>query len=55
MFDTRAPKNNAKLNADKEIYLHADKGLLYGDVVQVMAAVKQAGVAKLGMVTDPLE
>jgi biopolymer transport protein TolR len=48
-------KNNAKLNADKELYLHADKNLLYGDVVQVMAAVKQAGVDKLGMVTDPLE
>jgi biopolymer transport protein TolR len=48
-------KNNAKLNADKELYLHADRALLYGDVVQVMAAVKQAGVDKLGMVTDPLE
>jgi biopolymer transport protein TolR len=48
-------KNNAKLNVEKELYLHADKGLLYGDVVQVMAAVKQAGVSKLGMVTDPLE
>jgi biopolymer transport protein TolR len=48
-------KNNAKLNADHELYLHADKNLLYGDVVKVMAAVKQAGVAKLGMVTDPLE
>ena len=29
--------------------------LLYGDVVKIMAAVKQAGVDKLGMVTDPLE
>ena len=48
-------KNNAKLNVDKELYLHADRALLYGDVVQVMAAVKQAGVDKLGMVTDPLE
>jgi biopolymer transport protein TolR len=48
-------KNNAKLNADKELYLHADRALLYGDVVQIMAAVKQAGVDKLGMVTDPLE
>lgn len=48
-------KNNAKLNADKELYLHADKNLLYGDVVKIMAAVKQAGVDKLGMVTDPLE
>ena len=35
--------------------LHADKDLPYGEVVKVMAAVKQAGVDKLGMVTDPLE
>ena len=48
-------KNNAKPNADKELYLHADRNLLYGDVVKIMAAVKQAGVDKLGMVTDPLE
>jgi biopolymer transport protein TolR len=48
-------KNNAKLNADHEVYLHADRDLKYGDVVQVMAAVKKAGVDKLGMVTDPLE
>ena len=48
-------KNNAKLNADKELYLHADKDLPYGEVVKVMAAVKLAGVDKLGMVTDPLE
>ena len=48
-------KNNAKLNADHELYLHADRDLPYGEVVKVMAAVKQAGVDKLGMVTDPLE
>jgi biopolymer transport protein TolR len=48
-------KGNAKLNSDHELYLHADKDLLYGDVVKIMAAVKQAGVDKLGMVTDPLE
>ena len=48
-------KGNAKLNADHELYLHADKGLFYGDVVKIMAAVKQAGVDKLGMVTDPLQ
>jgi biopolymer transport protein TolR len=48
-------KNNAKLNADRELYLHADRALLYGDVVKIMAVVKQAGVDKLAMVTDPLE
>ena len=46
---------NARIQKDKELYLHADRALLYGDVVKVMAAVKQAGVDKLGMVTDPLE
>jgi len=50
-----ALKNNAKLQADQELYLHADTNLPYGEVVKVMAAVKQAGVSKLGMVTDPLE
>ena len=48
-------KNNARLQADKELYLHADTNLPYGEVVKVMAAIKQAGVNKLGMVTDPLE
>ena len=41
-------KNNAKLNADNELYLHADRALLYGDVVKVMAAVKQAGRRQAG-------
>jgi biopolymer transport protein TolR len=48
-------KNNAKLQADKEVYIHADQSLIYGDVVKVMAAIKLAGVEKLGMITDPLE
>ncbi len=48
-------KSNAKLQADKELFLHADKDLPYGVVVQVMAAARGAGVDKLGMVTDPLE
>jgi len=48
-------KNNAKLQADREVYLHADTALPYGEVVKLMAAIKQAGVTKLGMVTDPLE
>ena len=35
---------------DKTVYLEADKAVPYGQVVQVMAAVKRAGVVKLGMV-----
>jgi biopolymer transport protein TolR len=47
--------HNEKLQQEKELYLHADEKLEYGFVVQVMARVREAGIEKLGMVTDPLE
>lgn len=46
-------KTNAKAQADKELYLHADRDLPYGVVVEVMAAAQRAGIDNLGMVTDP--
>ena len=46
---------NIKLRSDKQIYLHADRTLPYGFVVDVMAIMKDAGVENLGMVTDPLQ
>ena len=45
---------NLKLRRDKEIFLHADRSLSYGFVVDVMAVMKEAGVRNLGMVTDPV-
>src|SRR5687767_10567780 len=36
-------KANAKAQQDKEIYLHADRALPYGVVVEVMAAAQRAG------------
>lgn len=39
---------------DRTVYLHADKNVMYGRVVEVMAAVRRAGVVRLGMVTEPL-
>lgn len=39
----------------RPIYLHADKNVPYGSVVNVMADIKQAGFEKLGMVTQPEE
>lgn len=44
---------NAKLQQEKELYLHADHTLPYGIVVAVMAAAKRGGAESLGMVTDP--
>jgi biopolymer transport protein TolR len=40
---------------DRAVYLRADKNVPYGTVVEVMAAVQNAGIRKLGMVTEPLE
>ena len=39
---------------DQKVYLRADKSVPYGVVVRVISEVKNAGVAKLGMVTEPL-
>jgi biopolymer transport protein TolR len=47
-------KNNAKAQADKEVYLHADKEIPYGVVVDVMAAAQRAGISNVGMITDPV-
>ena len=40
---------------EKEVLLRADKDVPYGFVIQVMAKVKNAGINKLGMVTEPLD
>jgi biopolymer transport protein TolR len=39
--------------ASADVYLKADKDVSYGLVAQVMARIKDAGVDKLGMVTEP--
>jgi biopolymer transport protein TolR len=44
---------NARIQKDKELYLHADRSLPYGQVVEVMAVARRAGVESLGMITDP--
>jgi biopolymer transport protein TolR len=46
-------KTNAKAQADKEVYLDADRDIPYGIVVEVMAAANRAGVTNVGMITDP--
>lgn len=44
-----------KTREDKEVFLEADREVPYGKVVQVMAAIKGAGIEKLGMVSIPPE
>mgnify|MGYP005843782749 CR=1 FL=1 len=42
-----------KGQAKPKVFLKADRTVPYGVVVQVMGALKAAGVEKLGMVTEP--
>ena len=44
-----------KTRKEKEVFLEADREVPYGKVVQVMAAIKGAGINKLGMVSQPPE
>lgn len=41
--------------ADRQVYFRADRSVPYGFVVKVIAEVRNAGVEKLGMVTEPLD
>src|ERR1051326_4527965 len=43
----------APAKPDHQVLLRADRNVPYGDVVRVIAAVKEAGVSRLGMVTEP--
>lgn len=37
-----------------EVFVQADEQVPYGVVAQVLAIVRQAGIGKMGLVTDPL-
>jgi biopolymer transport protein TolR len=39
---------------DRAVFLRADEALPYGFVMEVMAAVRQSGMTRIGMVTEPL-
>jgi biopolymer transport protein TolR len=45
---------NVRAMKDKELYLHADRALPYGFIVEVMATVQRAGVLNVGMITNPM-
>ena len=38
---------------NKEVYLKADRDVPYGNVVTVMGELREIGIEKLGMVTEP--
>ena len=40
---------------DRQVYFRADRSVPYGFVMKVIAEVRNSGIEKLGMVTEPLE
>ena len=46
-------KSILKYRRDKQVLLKADKDIPYGFVIQVISRVKEAGIDKLGMITEP--
>lgn len=48
-----ALKSELAGKSDKEVFLKADKDVSFGVVVEVMGELRDAGIEKLGMVTEP--
>ena len=44
---------NQRIVDAEEIFIQADENVRYGVVAQVLAFIRQAGVEKVGLVTDP--
>lgn len=44
-----------QMRPDRQVFLRADDAVAYGRVMRIIAAIKGAGVERLGMVTEPPE
>ncbi|HCC69082.1 MAG TPA: protein TolR [Nitrospiraceae bacterium] len=51
--DIAALRSKLAGSANREVFLKADKTVPYGLVVEVMGELREAGIEKLGMVTEP--
>ena len=48
-------RTNERVRRQNEVYVQADEHVPYGFVVRVLAIVRQVGIEKMGLVTDPLQ
>ena len=46
-------QSNQRILDAEEVYIQADETVPYGFVAQVLAIIRQAGVERVGLVTDP--
>src|SRR2546430_17040458 len=49
----RKLSSNARIQKEKELYLHADRSLPYGQVVEIMAVAPPAGAGSPATITQP--
>lgn len=42
-----------KLRPDRQVFVRADQNVRYGEVMRVVATIKDAGIERVGMVTEP--
>jgi len=49
----RKLETDERVRERQEVYVHADTTVPYGEVVQVLAIVRQVGIQKMGLVTEP--
>ena len=45
-------RQKMEASADKKVYLQADRGVVYEDVVKIVDLLRAAGVTDVGLVTD---
>jgi biopolymer transport protein TolR len=38
---------------DKRVFIRADRNVVYGDVMAVMASMRRSGIYKVGLITEP--
>lgn len=51
--DINKLKSKLALMTDRDVFLKADKEVPYGIVVEVMGELREIGIEKLGMITEP--
>ena len=45
----------ASVDSKRRLYVRADAGVPYGQVIETLAAVRQAGLSRVGLITEPPE
>jgi biopolymer transport protein TolR len=49
----QAFSDNARVQAERELYIRADKNCRYGTVAEVVAAARRSGVVSLNLLVEP--